>query len=191
MSATNTFTLSKVPKTIIGFFKNTDEIESYLDDEISGLINTRNSVVIILKGINEINIVKYFLLQNGHSVNEIRPITNFEIKNDAINLGVLSHTKDLTFDYVIIIDLADDKANNESKNINAFHLSKESYSHYKSMANTSLYLLSSGNPAKYLSEIADEEIIEKIGSPEDPTTMCLNYNIFPMLDMNPDLSIEP
>ena len=89
------------------------------------------------------------------------------------------NTKDKYFDYVFMIDLEDDELNNESKNKNSFHLSKESYSHYKSMANKRLYLLSSGNPAKHLSEIANEDIVEKIGRPEDPTTMCLNTNIFP------------
>ena len=180
MNANNTSALSKAPKTITGFFKNFDEIMSYISDETPGLYaENKNSVVIIFKGINEINKLKYYLLQNGHSVNEIQPITNFAVKNDAINLGLLSNTKDKHFDYVFMIDLEDDKVNNESKNKNSFHLSKESFSHYRSMANQKLYLLSSGNPAKYLSEIADEDIIEKIGSPEDPTTMCLNYNIFP------------
>lgn len=180
MSASNTTTIqSKKPKTVVGFFKNFDEVISYISDEATGLYSV-HSVVIILKDINEINKIKYFLLLDGYIVSEIRSITNFEIKNNALNLGLMQHIKGLIFDYVFIVDLADHNvaADRTDKNKDNYYLSHESYLQFTLMANKGLYLLSSGNPAKYLSEIADEEIIEKIGSPEDPAEMIMNTSIF-------------
>jgi superfamily I DNA/RNA helicase len=164
-------------KPIVGYFKNWDEQCQYLDDQLIWLKNNDNinSTVILHRNHDGIRNIKIFLETNNHYVQELRNSEDIDFENDAIKLSTLSSAKGLEFDNVFIIDLNDDvipyPAGFNDEN-DEFHISTERRLLYTSMtrARERLYLLSSGKPSRYLSEI-DENLLEKIESSDNPIVM--------------------
>lgn len=164
-------------KPIVGYFVNEEEQFSYIDDQLIWLRNNDNihSTVILHRSHTGIRSIRTFLEANNHSVQELRNSEDIDFESNSIKLCTMSSIKGLEFDNVFIIDLNSNvlpypPGFNDKDD--EFHISTERRLLYTSMtrARERLYLLSSGTPSMYLSEI-NEELIDKIGSADDPVTM--------------------
>jgi superfamily I DNA/RNA helicase len=157
-------------KPKVGYFPSWNEQCIYILNEINRLksSNKINSTVILHRSHSGIRNIKYFLENNSFEVQELLKSEDIDFESDSIKLCTLSSVKGLEFDNVFIIDLNDDiipypPGFNDSED--EFHISTERRLLYTSMtrARESLYLLSSGTPTRYLSEI-DNELLEIIKS---------------------------
>jgi superfamily I DNA/RNA helicase len=155
-------------KPKIAYFDSWEEQSDYLYKELNELkrSNTINSTVILHRNHTGIRSIKDFLESNNFEVQELFNPVNIDFENDTIKLCTLSSVKGLEFDNVFIIDLNDDtipypEGFNEPDD--DFHISTERRLLYTSMTRTreKLFLLSSGNPSRYLNEI-DEKYLDVI-----------------------------
>ncbi|MET7036896.1 3'-5' exonuclease [Elizabethkingia miricola] len=161
-------------KPIAGYFQNWDEQCAYILKELNKLevSNNINSTVILHRSRNGLYNIQNFLESNNHDTQILLDSEDIDFESDSIKICTLSSVKGLEFENVFIIDLNDDiipyplgfnDADDE------FHISTERRLLYTSMtrARERLYLLSSGNPTRYLSEI-DESLLEKVGGMSSP-----------------------
>lgn len=139
-------------KNIIGYFKNEDELDSYIADEMIQLVSQK-SILFVFENNKELNQLKHFLLQNNLSLND-----------SSINFILLNEISSLSYDYIFIV--------------NTF-LSKEAYLKLHSLANKKIYLITDDRLFINKSVVHEKDILEIIGSPADLTSMCLNNKIFP------------
>lgn len=112
------------------------------------------------------------ILEDDYKVQELLKISDIDFESDSIKICTLSSVKGLEFENVFIIDLNDNIIPYPAGFIDTddeFHISTERRLLYTSMtrARERLYLLSSGNPTRYLSEI-DESLLEKVGGKSSP-----------------------
>lgn len=155
-------------KPIMAYFDNWDNQCSYLKMELKKLIdsNNINSTVILSRSHVGMNKIKYFLQSNNFNVEVIMNSEDIDFESDTVKLCTLSSVKGLEFENVFIIDLNDDVIpyppgfNDED---DEFHISTERRLLYTSMtrARERLFLISSGTPSRYLSEI-DEKYLEVV-----------------------------
>jgi len=157
-------------KPIVGYFQNWDEQCAYLLKELNKLKadNNLNSTVILHRSRSGLNNIQSFLTANNYDTQILLNTDDIDFESDSIKICTLSSVKGLEFENVFIIDLNDDvipypPGFNDADD--EFHISTERRLLYTSMtrARERLYLLSSGNPTRYLSEI-DESLFEKVGS---------------------------
>lgn len=155
-------------KPIMAYFDNWDNQCSYLKMELKKLIdsNNINSTVILSRSHVGMNKIKYFLQSNNFNVEVIMNSEDIDFESDTVKLCTLSSVKGLEFENVFIIDLNDDvipypPGFNEDDD--EFHISTERRLLYTSMtrARERLFLISSGSPSRYLSEI-DEKYLEVV-----------------------------
>lgn len=154
-------------KPIVGLFQSWDGQVKYMVDRIKDIIKQGglNSTVILHRNHEGLNNIKAVLDTMKIPSDNIRN-SQFNLDSDAVKLCTMSSVKGLEFDNVFIIDLNDDIIPLPAgfvENGDEYHISTERRLLYTSMtrAKESLYLLSSGNPSRYLDEI-DEEYIERI-----------------------------
>ena len=157
-------------KPKVGYFKNWDEQCYFIHDKLNWLIknNIINSTVILHRNNNGIRNIKAFLESKNFSIQELKNSDEIDFGSDSINLCTLTSVKGLEFDNVFIIDLNENVIpyppgfNDENDD---FHISTERRLLYTAMtrARERLFLLSSGEPTRYLSEI-DKELLENIES---------------------------
>lgn len=155
-------------KPIIGYFKDFESQYKYLTTELQNLIDTDkiNSTVILHRNNNGIDAVAERLENSGFQIEYIKKKKNQDVdyESDDIKVCTLSSIKGLEFTNVFIIDLNDDIIpyppgfNDEN---DEYHISTERRLLYTTMtrARKNLYLLSSGNPSRYLGEI-NEELVD-------------------------------
>lgn len=166
-------------KPTVGYFSNWNEQCAYILKELNKLKanNNINSTVILHRSHTGIRSIESFLKGNNYTTQVLVNSNDIDFESDSIKICTLSSVKGLEFENVFIIDLNDDiipyppgfiDANDE------FHISTERRLLYTSMtrARERLFLLSSGNPTRYLSEI-DESLLEKT---EDKQTVKQNIN---------------
>lgn len=155
-------------KPKIAYFDSWDEQSDYLKKELNELKRTNaiNSTVILHRNHTGIRSIKNFLENNNFEVQELFNPVNIDFESDTIKLCTLSSVKGLEFDNVFIIDLNDNiipypEGFNDPDD--EFHISTERRLLYTSMTRTreKLYLLSSGNPSRYLNEI-DEKYLDVV-----------------------------
>ena len=152
----------------MAYFDNWDNQCNYLKNELKKLIdsNNINSTVILSRSHVGLNKIKYFLQNNNFNVEVLMNSEDIDFESDTVKLCTLSSVKGLEFENVFIIDLNDDVIpyppgfNDED---DEFHISTERRLLYTSMtrARERLFLISSGSPSRYLSEI-DEKYLEVV-----------------------------
>jgi superfamily I DNA/RNA helicase len=155
-------------KPIVGHFRNEYVQALYIDKELKKLkaTNNINSTVILHRSHSGVRNIKSFLEENKYTVQELLKDDDIDFASDSISVCTLSSIKGLEFDNVFIIDLNDDIIPYPPGFIDVedeFHISTERRLLYTSMtrARERLYLLSSGIPSRYISEI-DEDLLEKV-----------------------------
>lgn len=155
-------------KPIVGYFQNWDEQCAYLLQALNKLKASNNisSTVILHRSRSGLNNIENFLAANGYSTQIILNSEDIDFESESIKICTLSSVKGLEFENVFIFDLNDDVIPYPPGFIDTddeFHISTERRLLYTSMtrARERLYLLSSGNPTRYLSEI-DENLLNKI-----------------------------
>lgn len=155
-------------KPIVGYFSSWNEQCDYLLEELNKLkaSNNINSTVILHRSHTGIRSIESFLKSNGYATQILVNSNDIDFESDSIKICTLSSVKGLEFENVFIIDLNDDIIPYPPGFIDTddeFHISTERRLLYTSMtrARERLYLLSSGNPTRYLSEI-DENLLDKI-----------------------------
>ncbi len=155
-------------KPAVGYFTNWNDQCVYLLRELNKLKSSGNinSTVILHRSHSGIRGIKDFLETNKFEVQELLKTEDIDFESDSIKLCTLSSVKGLEFENVFIIALNDDvipypPGFNDADD--EFHISTERRLLYTAMtrARERLYLLSSGKPSRYLSEI-DEDLLEKI-----------------------------
>lgn len=161
-------------KPIVGYFSNLNEQAAYILKQLNKLKSEGhiNSTVILHRSHSGIRKIKDFLETNNYEVQELLKTDDIDFESDSIKVCTLSSVKGLEFENVFIIDLNDDvipypPGFNDTED--EFHISTERRLLYTSMtrARERLYLLSSGNPSRYLSEI-DADLLDKVGNTSSP-----------------------
>lgn len=155
-------------KPAVGFFQTWEQQCTYILKELKKLEhnNNINSTVILHRSRSGLSQIQDFLETKGFQTQVLIKDEDIDFESDSIKICTLSSVKGLEFDNVFIIDLNDDLIPYPSGFIDTdddFHISTERRLLYTSMtrARERLYLLSSGKPTRYLSEI-DESLLEKI-----------------------------
>lgn len=155
-------------KPVVGYFKNKNEQNSYLLNELNQLKADGyiKSTVILHRNRGELEQIQLFLSENNFEAQIIQDSNGIDFYGNSIKICTMSSVKGLEFDNVFIIDLNDDiipypKGFADSNDI--YHISTERRLLYTCMtrARERLYLLSSGNPSRYLLEI-DKEYVDII-----------------------------
>jgi len=161
-------------KPIVGYFPNWNEQCAYILKELNKLKagNNINSTVILHRSRNGLHNIQNFLESNNYEAQILLNSDDIDFESDSIKICTLSSVKGLEFENVFIIDLNDDIIPYPPGFIDTddeFHISTERRLLYTSMtrAKERLYLLSSGKPTRYLSEI-DESLLEKVGDKSSP-----------------------
>lgn len=157
-------------KPTVGYFLNWNDQCSFLLKQLTKLKldGHINSTVILHRSHSGIRNIKSFLEENNFEVQELLKADDIDFESDSIKVCTLSSVKGLEFENVFIIDLNDDvipypPGFNDAED--EFHISTERRLLYTSMtrARERLYLLSSGIPTRYLTEI-DADLLEKVGN---------------------------
>ena len=152
-------------KPIIGIFNNWDDQIKFLVDHLK-LLQTNNkisSTVILHRNHNGVRQIKTVIESAGFKTQELHNAIDIDFEDDIIKVCTLSSIKGLEFDNVFMVDLNDDIIpypsgfNNEDDEM---HLSTERKLVYVSMTRTRerLFMLSSGIPSRYLSEIDENTV---------------------------------
>jgi len=156
-------------KPIVGYFLNREDQFACLKEDLNKLRSEGNinSTVILHRNHIGINKIIMFLIANNFEVQELTIAEDIDFDSDSIKVCTMSSVKGLEFDNVFILDLNDDvipypQGINDTND--EFHISTERRLLYTSMtrARERLYLLSSGNPSRYLLEI-DDQLLDKVG----------------------------
>ena len=161
-------------KPIVGYFSNWNEQCAFLLKQLNKLKadGNINSTVILHRSHSGIRNVKDFLESNNFEVQELLKTEDIDFESDSIKVCTLSSVKGLEFENVFIIDLNDNvipypPGFNDAED--EFHISTERRLLYTSMtrARERLFLISSGTPTRYLSEI-DADLLERVGNESSP-----------------------
>lgn len=168
-------------KPIVGYFKNWEDQCNYLNEQILSLksSNNINSTVILHRSQGGLMRIKNFLEVNHHSVEELRKSEDIDFESNSIKLCTLSSVKGLEFDNVFIVDVNEEIIPfppGFSDDGDEFHISTERRLLYTSMtrARERLYLLSSGDPSRYLNEIDGSLIDKAVKDDEDAATEIID-----------------
>jgi len=155
-------------KPIVGYFQNWEKQIDFLLKELNKLKanGNINSTVILHRSKSKFDNIQKILEANNFTAQILLNSDDIDFESDSIKICTLSSIKGLEFENVFIIDLNDDVIPYPPGFIDAddeFHISTERRLLYTSMtrARERLYLLSSGTPTRYLSEI-DEAHVEKV-----------------------------
>lgn len=158
-------------KPIVGYFPNWNEQCAFLLKQLNKLKadDHINSTVILHRSHSGLKNIKILLESNKFEVQELLKTNDIDYESNSIKICTLSSVKGLEFENVFIIDLNDDvipypPGFNDVED--EFHISTERRLLYTSMtrARERLFMLTSGKPTRYLSEI-DTDLLERIGDP--------------------------
>lgn len=161
-------------KPTVGYFSNWNEQCEFILKQLNKLKANGhiNSTVILHRSHSGIRHIKDFLETNNFEVQELLKTDDIDYESDSIKVCTLSSVKGLEFENVFIIDLNDDiipypPGFNDAED--EFHISTERRLLYTSMtrARERLFLVSSGTPTRYLSEI-DADLLERVGNASSP-----------------------
>lgn len=159
---------------IVGYFSDWSEQCAYIIEQLRELKSTGNlsSTVILHRSHSGLRNIKYFLDSNSFEAQELLRNEDIDYESDSIKICTLSSVKGLEFDNVFIIDLNENIIPYPAGFIDTddeFHISTERRLLYTSMtrARERLYLLSSGIPSRYLSEI-DINLLKKVSTEPSP-----------------------
>lgn len=155
-------------KPQVSYFNSWNEEASHLINELNQLDNQTELTVILHRDWNGMRRISQ-LLSSRNIANEIineNSLINF--KNNKVKICTLSSVKGLEFDNVFIVDVNDNTIpfpqgfNDDNDEV---HISTERRLLYTAMtrAREKLFLLSYGNPSRYLAEI-DETLIDRVGN---------------------------
>ncbi|MBF8962991.1 UvrD-helicase domain-containing protein [Pontibacter sp. FD36] len=158
-------------KPVVGYFPDWNRQMDYLHGELVQLKKQYKGIVILHRSRSGVRNVEQFLRSKNHAV-EIIFNNEIDYQSDAIKLCTLSSIKGLEFEVVIVVDCNNDVIpypsgfNDED---DEFHISTERRLLYTSMtrARERLYLLSSGKPTRYFSEI-DDSLVDIVGNAPEP-----------------------
>lgn len=157
-------------KPKVGYFSNWGEQSDFLLRQLNILKyeGNINSTVILHRSHIGLRNIKDFLVSKNYVVQELLKTDDIDFESDSIKVCTLTSVKGLEFDNVFIVDLNDDiipfpPGFNDADD--EFHVSTERRLLYTSMtrARERLFLLSSGTPTRYLSEI-DSDLLERVGN---------------------------
>ena len=161
-------------KPIVGYFSDWSEQGAYIIEQLKKLKSTGSlrSTVILHRSHSGLRNIKYFLDSNSFETQELLRNEDIDYESDSIKICTLSSVKGLEFDNVFIIDLNENVIPYPAGFIDTddeFHISTERRLLYTSMtrARERLYLLSSGIPSRYLSEI-DIDLLNKVSTEPNP-----------------------
>lgn len=161
-------------KPIVGYFSDWSEQGAYIIEQLKKLKSTGSlrSTVILHRSHTGLRKIKYLLDSNGFEAQELLRNEDIDYESDSIKICTLSSVKGLEFDNVFIIDLNENIIPYPAGFIDKddeFHISTERRLLYTSMtrARERLYLLSSGIPSRYLSEI-DIDLLNKVSTEPNP-----------------------
>lgn len=161
-------------KPTVGYFSNWNEQCEFILKQLNKLKADGhiNSTVILHRSHSGIRHIKDFLETNNFEVQELLKTDDIDYESDSIKICTLSSVKGLEFENVFIIDLNDDvipypPGFNDAED--EFHISTERRLLYTSMtrARERLFMVSSGTPTRYLSEI-DADLLERVGNASSP-----------------------
>jgi superfamily I DNA/RNA helicase len=152
-------------KPIIGVFKNEIEEYDYLIKQIFNL-RTSNSLagtVVLHRTNTGLKNLQNYLVSKGIQAKELREGLNLNFNSQNVMLCTMSSIKGLEFENVIIVDLNDDiipMPSGFNSTNDEYHISTERRILYTAMtrARERLYLLASGKPSRYLSEIGNQHV---------------------------------
>ncbi|WP_100074948.1 ATP-dependent helicase [Chryseobacterium camelliae] len=157
-------------KPVVGYFSNWEEQTDYIVEQLTILKqnNNLNSTVILHRNRNNLKFVQSFLKANNFETQMLQDAYNINLESDSIKICTLFSVKGLEFDNVFIIDLNDDIIPYPLGFIDKddeFHISTERRLLYTAMtrAKERLFLLSSGNPSRYLFEI-NQDLLEIVNN---------------------------
>lgn len=155
-------------KPRIGYFSNWENQVTYIIKELNNLKDSNHlgSTVVLHRNNSGINRISTFLQSKGFDTQILIKTDDIDFNSSSIKVCTLSSVKGLEFDNVFIIDLNENVIpypQGISDTDDQFHISTERRLLYTSMtrARENLYLLSSGNPTRYLSEI-DADLLDDI-----------------------------
>lgn len=158
-------------KPTVGYFSSWDNQKDFLLNELTKLKaeNKLGSTVILHRNNSKLDNIKFALESNGFSAENIVKLEDITFNDDTIKLCTLSSVKGLEFDNVFIIDINDNiipYPGGFVEGDDEFHISTERRLLYTSMtrARENLFMLSSGNPSRYLAEIDSNTITEIKGN---------------------------
>lgn len=161
-------------KPTVGYFSDWNEQCEFILKQLNKLKADGhiNSTVILHRSHSGIRHIKDFLETNNFEVQELLKTDDIDYESDSIKICTLSSVKGLEFENVFIIDLNDDvipypPGFNDAED--EFHISTERRLLYTSMtrARERLFMVSSGTPTRYLSEI-DADLLERVGNASSP-----------------------
>lgn len=150
-------------KPIVGYFSNWDKESDYLIKEL-GKIDCSNELTVLLhrdwQGMRKINDL---LVHNKIECEIINENSTISLDNGKAKICTLSSVKGLEFDNVFILDVNDNIIPSPigfEEDDDEVQISTERRLLYTSMtrAKDKLFLLSSGNPSRYLFEIERNKI---------------------------------
>ncbi|MFV0330493.1 MAG: UvrD-helicase domain-containing protein [Dysgonomonas sp.] len=155
-------------KPILGYFENQKTQLNYLKEELEKLRNENNlnDTVILHRSNSGVDTVAQDLTNSGFSIEHIKKTKNQTVNynSNSIKVCTLSSIKGLEFTSVFIIDLNEGVIpyppgfNDED---DEYHISTERRLLYTAMtrARSNLYLLTSGDPSRYINEI-NSDLVE-------------------------------
>lgn len=156
--------------------RNKFEQFNTLTDELKKLNDkSMNFSTVVLHRTNDgVYDIKDYLEDNGYSTELIRNNSSVNYSSDSIKICTMSSIKGLEFDNVFILGLDEDTIPfppGFSENNDEYHISTERRLLYTCMTRAKhlLYLLSSGEPSRYLNEI-NSDLLEDI-TPKEQSDM--------------------
>lgn len=169
-------------KPKIGYFNSSSEQFNWLNTELSRLSNNdeiANTVILHRTniGVKDLN---RSLSEHGYSTEFVKSSQPVNYESDSIKVCTMSSVKGLEFKNVFIIDLNDDVIPFPPGFISdddEFHISTERRLLYTCMtrARNNLYLLSSGNPSRYLNEIRNE-FLDEISNSDSVSNKNIDFD---------------
>lgn len=172
-------------KPKVGYFNSSSEQLNWLNKELRMLSNNNNidGTVILHRNGTGVKDLNASLVGLGYSTELVKlsPAVNYE--SNSIKICTMSSVKGLEFNNVFIIDINDDVIPFPPGFISdedELHISTERRLLYTCMtgARKNLYLLSSENPSRYLSEIRSN-LLDDISSSESMSNIDTSFDNVP------------
>ncbi len=154
-------------KPTLGVFSNWIEESNYIIKQLKNIDYKSEPTVLLHRDWRGMRKIHDFLSTNNIESEILNENSTINFVNGKIKICTLSSVKGLEFDNVLIVDVNDNVIpfpTGFEEEEDEIQISTERRLLYTSMtrARERLYLLSSGNPSRYLSEI-DKELVETVG----------------------------
>jgi superfamily I DNA/RNA helicase len=158
-------------KPVVGYFDSWEEQAEYVLDLIEETWYTDEETVVLHRTNSGVAEIAEFLTEQGIPIVSVRDGSD-PFGTRAVKVCTLSSVKGLEFDNVIIVDLNEDEIpypDGFNEDDDEYHISTERRLLYTAMtrARERLFLLSSGEPTRYLAEIKSD-YVDIVGEPPEP-----------------------